>query len=75
MPYIYREVQIDISDFLDDVDTDDLIAELKSRHKFSDALAGERGLELLSTIYQKRRCGQDYQTELDQLIDQELGRL
>lgn len=75
MPYIYREVEIDISDFLYDIDTDDLIAELKRRHSMTEVVTGEYSQELLNIIYQKRRCHQDYQNELSELIDRELGRI
>ena len=33
------------------------------------------GREVLNTIYEKRRSGKDYQTELDQLIWLGLGRI
>lgn len=63
------EVDVDLSDF----DTDDLIEELESR----GAGTGEfgDGKDVLLSIYEKRRLGQDYQTELDQLIWLGLGRI
>jgi hypothetical protein len=61
---IYTEVEVDVD--LSDFDTDDLIEELESRvgghGEFGD------GKDILQTIYEKRRVGKDYQTELEQLI-------
>ena len=68
---IYTEVEVDVD--LDQFDTEDLIEELESRgtgtNEFGD------GKELLRSIYEKRRIGQDYQTELDQLIYMGLGKI
>jgi hypothetical protein len=68
---MYKEVEVDVD--LKDFDTEDLIDELESR----GAGTGEfgDGKELLQVIYEKRRLGQDYQTELDQLIWLGLGRV
>ena len=68
---IYTEVEVDVD--LSDFDTDDLIEELESRG--SGALDYGDGKEVLRTIYEKRRLGQDYQTELDQLIWLGLGKV
>jgi hypothetical protein len=68
---IYTEVEVDVD--LSEFDTDDLIEELESRvggnGEFSD------GKDILQAIYEKRRLGQDYQQELDQLIWLGLGRV
>jgi hypothetical protein len=68
---IYTEVEVDVD--LSDFDTEDLVEELESRGagtiKFGD------GTEVLRVIYEKRRLGQDYQTELDQLIWLGLGKV
>jgi hypothetical protein len=68
---MYKEVEVDVD--LSDFDTEDLIDELESR----GAGTGEfgDGKELLQAIYEKRRLGKDYQTELDQLIWLGLGRI
>ena len=68
---MYKEVEVDVD--LGDFDTDDLIEELESR----GAVTGEfgDGKELLQSIYEKRRLGQDYQSELEQLIWLGLGRV
>ena len=68
---ICKEVEVDVD--LVDFETDDLIEELESR----GAGTGEfgDGKELLQAIYEKRRLGQDYQTELEALIYLGLGRV
>jgi hypothetical protein len=60
------EVDVDLSNF----DTDDLIEELESR----GADCGGNGTDVLRSIHEKRRLGQDYQTELEQLIWLGLGK-
>jgi len=68
---IYTEVEVDVD--LSDFDTDDLIEELESRGSgvsdFGD------GKDILQAIYEKRRVGKDYQTELEQLIWLGLGKV
>ena len=68
---MYKEVEVDVD--LSDFETDDLIEELESR----GAGTGEfgDGKELLQAIYEKRRLGQDYQTELEALIYLGLGKI
>jgi hypothetical protein len=68
---IYTEVEVDVD--LSDFDTDDLIEELESRG--SGAMDYGDGKEILETLYEKRRVGKDYQSELDQLIWLGLGRV
>lgn len=68
---VYKEVEVDVD--LSDFDTDDLIEELESRgagtYEYHD------GKETLMAIYEKRRLGQNYQQELDQLIWSGLGKI
>ena len=68
---MYKEVEIDVD--LSDFDTDDLVEELENRGagvtEYGD------GKEILQAIYEKRRLGKDYQTELDQLIYLGLGKI
>ena len=71
MPLVYKEVEIDMD--LSDFDTDDLIEELESRGSGTPDYGG--GKEVLESIYQKRRLGQDYQQELDKLIWLGLGKI
>jgi hypothetical protein len=68
---IYTEVEVDVD--LSDFDTDDLIEELESRG--SGVLGYGDGKDVLQSIYEKRRLGQDYQTELEALIYLGLGRI
>lgn len=68
---IYTEVEVDVD--LADFDTDDLLEELESRGEIMPEPTSSK--ELVEAIYQKRRLGKDYQTELDQLIYQVAGRV
>ena len=68
---IYTEVEVDVD--LDQFDTEDLIEELESRGAGTSDYGD--GKEVLQSIYEKRRLGQDYQQELDQLIWLGLGRV
>lgn len=67
---IYTEVEVDVD--LSEFDTDDLLEELESRG--AGATDYGDGKDVLQTIYEKRRLGKDYQTELDQLIWLGLGK-
>jgi len=70
MPYV--SVYIDLGEFTDD----DLIDELKDRrlnlHEFSYE---EEEKELIERIWLKRRVGEDYQKELDELIYLVMGKI
>lgn len=66
---VYTEVEVDLGEF----DTDDLIEELESRGAGATEYSDGKGF--LQTIYEKRRLGQDYQQELDQLIWLGLGKI
>ena len=73
----YRTVTVDVDVDLSDFDDDDLIDELERRGlnlntKFVD---GDTMRDYLTTLYNKRRLGQDYQAELDKLIYFGLGRI
>ena len=72
MPTVYTEVEVDVE--LHDFDTDDLIEELTQRGRGME-ISSVGGTELLTAIYQKRRLGQDYQRELDELIYMGIGRI
>lgn len=72
MPTVYTEVEVDVG--LEDFDTDDLIEELESRGKGLE-IASQSGTDLITAIYQKRRLGQDYQRELDELIYLGIGKI
>ena len=68
---IYTEVEVDVD--LSDFETDDLIEELESRG--AGVLDYGYGKEVLQSIFEKRRLGQDYQLELETLIYLGLGRI
>ena len=72
MPEVEVWTTVDVD--LDDFDTDDLIEELEKRGKGME-VASQSGTELLTAIYEKRRLGQDYQRELDELIYLGVGRI
>jgi len=67
---VYKEVEIDVE--LTDFDDDDLLDEIESRG-LGIGTANTR--ELLETIWLKRRQGQVFDTELDQLIYAALGKV
>jgi len=68
---IYTEVDVDISEF----ETEDLIDELESRGELP-VDSSEDSKELLTAIWLKRRLGNhNYETELDSLIYNVLGRI
>jgi hypothetical protein len=71
---IYTEVEVDVD--LADFNTSDLVQELESRGWIdTDNTSITNSTEILRLIHQKRRTGQDYQTELDQLIWCGLGKV
>lgn len=70
MPLVYKEVEVEVD--LDDFDDYELIDELERRG--TGVADYGNGTEVLQAIYEKRRLGQDYQQELDQLIWLGLGR-
>lgn len=69
---MYKTIEVEVDVVLSDFDTEDLIEELESR---GFANFYRDGKELTEAIYQKRRLGQDYQAELDQLIWSGLGKI
>ncbi len=72
MPTVYTEVEVDVG--LEDFDDEDLIEELESRGKGFE-IASRNGTEIVRLIYEKRRLGQDYQHELDELIYMAIGKI
>lgn len=69
----YTTVNVDVDVELTEFNTDDLIEELESRGEIVGRYS-DNG-ELVNAIYEKRRLGQDYQTELDALIYEVTGRI
>jgi hypothetical protein len=72
MPTVYTEVEVDVS--LSDFSDDDLIDEMDARGLGAE-VADSTATEIIQAIYQKRRLGQDYERELDQLIYQVTGKI
>lgn len=72
---VYTEVEVDVD--LSEFDTDDLIEELESRglDYNTNGVDGDDMRAVLEQVWRKRRQGQDYQRELDQLIWGVLGRV
>lgn len=71
---VYTEVEVDVD--LSEFDTDDLIEELESRgvDYNTNGVDGDEMRAVLEQVWIKRRQGQDYQPELDQLIWGILGK-
>lgn len=69
MATIYTEVQVDVD--LHDFDTDDLLEELEQR----EVAVPMHNKQLIQLIYEARQLGKDYQTLLDQLIYESIGRI
>jgi hypothetical protein len=75
MPYINSYVEVE--DILDEIDTDDLLDELKRRGQDYNTYGvdGDEMRIVLESIWLKRRMNQDYQVELDKLIYGILGKV
>lgn len=67
----YVTVDVELSEF----DTDDLKEELRARGYFVSDMDGPTANELIRTIYEKRRLGKDFESELNALIYTEIGRI
>ena len=72
MPEVEVWTTVDVD--LDEFDTDDLIEELEKRGRGME-VSSKTGTELITAIYLKRRLGQDYQRELDELIYLGIGKI
>jgi tyrosine-protein phosphatase YwqE len=66
---VYTEVEVDVD--LTYFETDDLIDELENRGHMPDIASKE----IVEAIYQNRRQGKDFSSELDQLIYTVLGKI
>jgi hypothetical protein len=73
MPTIFKEVDFDVE--LDDFTDEDLIDELERRGLGADTVGDTTSTELIKEIYAKRRLGQDYQKELNELIYNVVGKI
>jgi len=73
MVSVYTEVEVDVD--LSDFDSLDLIEELENRGELP-VTGDDYAKELLESIWLKRRLGNhDYQTELDELIYNVIGKV
>ena len=73
MVSVYTEVEVDVD--LSDFDSLDLIEELENRGLLP-VTGDDYAKELLESIWLKRRLGNhDYQTELDELIYNVIGKV
>lgn len=80
MPYVTVDVDVDVRDVLDEMDTNELIDELKRRGEnpthLQDSFISETDMrELLKKIWHNRRNGKPFDAELDQLIYGVLGKV
>jgi len=74
MSYITISKEVDVDVDMEDFDTNELIAELEKRGTATSNQGYGDGKQILQAIYEKRRLGKDYQTDLDQLIWMGLGK-
>lgn len=72
MPTVYTEVEVDVS--LEDFDEEDLVEELERRGRTLE-VSDSSGTELVEQIYQKRRLGQTFERELEELIYKVTGKI
>ncbi len=75
---ITTEVDVYVSDVLDQIDDDALLEEVERRGLDIDP--GESDFdfsmkELITSLWIKRRLGQDYQSELDKIIYKAIGKI
>ena len=75
MPLVYKEVEVEVD--MDEFDDDELIEEMERRglDLNSKYISGDEMRELITQVWLKRRQGQDYQRELDQMIWYGIGRI
>jgi hypothetical protein len=72
--YVSVEKYVDIDVDMDDFEDDDILEEME-RRGLGTVASPEDNVELLQSIFQKRRTGQNFEQELDQLIYNSLGRI
>jgi hypothetical protein len=75
MPYV--NVDIDTDEILAELTDNELIDELKRRgiDYNTEFLDGDEMKDVLLSLYEKRRIGKDYQSELNELIYGSLGKI
>jgi hypothetical protein len=72
--YVSVEKYVDIEVDMDDFENSDILEEME-RRGLGIVASPEDNVELLRLIFQKRRTGQSFEQELDQLIYNSLGRI
>ena len=72
--YVSVEKYVDIEVDMDDFENSDILEEME-RRGLGIVASPEDNVELLRLIFQKRRTGQNFDQELDQLIYNSLGRI
>jgi hypothetical protein len=73
--YVSVEKYVDIDVDMDDFENSDILEEMERRGLGVALSSPGDNLELLQLIFQKRRTGQSFEQELDQLIYNSLGRI
>ena len=73
MPTVYKEVDVEVDVDLEDFDDEDIREEYERRNL--GPLSGGNALDLLREIYEARAVGRPYETLLDQLLYNTIGRI
>jgi len=68
----YRNMWVEVD--LGDIDTEDLIDELEERDIHVPNIESTDSVSTIESIWNKRRQGLDYQSDLDKLIYDVLGK-
>ncbi len=75
---ITTEVDVYVSDVLDQIDDDALLEEVERRGLDIDPNESDFDFnmkELITALWMKRRLGEDYQSELDKIIYKAIGKI
>lgn len=75
----YRTISTSVDIYMDEFDDDDLIEELQDRGFIvgskNKSIENSDVIELIKTLYEKRRNSINYQQELDEIIYSVIGRI
>jgi len=75
---ITTEVDVYVSDVLEQIDDDALLEEVERRGLDIDPNESDFDFnmkELITALWMKRRLGEDYQSELDKIIYKAIGKI
>ncbi len=75
---ITTEVDVYVSDVLDQIDDDALLEEVERRGLDIDPNESDFDFNMkepITALWMKRRLGQDYQSELDKIIYKAIGKI